>query len=196
MSIVTLVSGGLDSTLIAYLAKEEGIQQYPLFIDYGQRSRDRELAACRQVMKKLSLSNLEIAQLSDYGRLIKSGLTDPRQRVLEDAFTPGRNMLFLLVASAYAFQRQADAISIGLLHEETSLFPDQTSAFLKEAEGLIARIMGHGIKVLAPLSEFRKQQVITLAQEKGIDGTYSCHLGGEVPCGACIACNEFKIPEV
>ena len=110
MSIVPLVSGGLDSTLVAYLAKEEGIQQFPLFVDYGQRSRDRELAACRSAMAKLQLPDLKVADLSGYGRLIKSGLTDPNQRVLEDAFTPGRNLLFLLVAAAYAFQRDADAI--------------------------------------------------------------------------------------
>ncbi|KAB2764228.1 MULTISPECIES: 7-cyano-7-deazaguanine synthase [Pseudomonadota] len=196
MSIVPLVSGGLDSTLVAYLAKEEGIQQFPLFVDYGQRSRDRELAACRSAMAKLQLPDLKVADLSGYGRLIKSGLTDPNQRVLEDAFTPGRNLLFLLVAAAYAFQRDADAISIGLLHEETSLFPDQTSAFLREAEAMIARSMGREIRVLAPLSSFHKQEVIELATLKGIEGTYSCHLGDETPCGACIACNEFKLEGV
>ena len=47
MSIVTLVSGGLDSTLVAKLAQEEGLRQHPLFIDYGQRSRDRELEGDR-----------------------------------------------------------------------------------------------------------------------------------------------------
>jgi 7-cyano-7-deazaguanine synthase len=147
-------------------------------------------------MAKLQLPDLKVADLSGYGRLIKSGLTDPNQRVLEDAFTPGRNLLFLLVAAAYAFQRDADAISIGLLHEETSLFPDQTSAFLQEAEAMIARSMGREIKVLAPLSSFHKQEVIELATLKGIEGTYSCHLGDETPCGACIACNEFKLEGV
>jgi 7-cyano-7-deazaguanine synthase len=32
MSIVILVSGGLDSTLVAKLAHEEGIELFPLFI--------------------------------------------------------------------------------------------------------------------------------------------------------------------
>ncbi|NTI17051.1 7-cyano-7-deazaguanine synthase [Agrobacterium rhizogenes] len=196
MSVVTLVSGGLDSTLIAYLAKEEGVHQHPLFINYGQRSLEQELAACRRAMGKLGLDNLKIAELSGYGGLIRSGLTDPAQRVLEDAFTPGRNLLFLLVASAHAYQVGAEAVSIGLLHEETSIFPDQTSAFLQEAERIIARIMGREIKVLSPLAAFHKDEVIALAKSKGIEGTYSCHLGGDVPCGACIACNEFKVEEI
>jgi len=196
MSIVTLVSGGLDSTLVARLAKEEGVRQHPLFIDYGQRSRECELAACEHAMAALGIDPPRIANLSGYGALIRSGLTDTSLHVLNDAFTPGRNMLFLLTAAAYAYQVVADAVSIGLLHEDTSLFPDQTSDFLREAEGLIARCMGRRIKVLAPLAQFHKQDVVALARAKGITHTYSCHLGGIEPCGACIACNEFKFEEV
>lgn len=195
MSVVTLVSGGLDSTLVAYLAREEGVRQYPLFIDYGQRARDRELAACRAAMAVLKLPEPAIADLSGYGQLIRSGLTDTSLRVLEDAYTPGRNMLFLLTAGAYAYQVDADAISIGLLHEDTSLFPDQTGAFLEEAEALLAKAVRRPVRVIAPLAGFHKPDVVQLAAEKGIAGTYSCHLGNEEPCGACIACNEFKFQE-
>lgn len=195
MSIVTLVSGGLDSTLVAHLAKEEGLRIHPLFVNYGQRALERELAACKRAMIKLELDNLQVADLSGFGALIRSGLTDPSQRIVEDAFTPGRNMLFLLVASAHAYKVGADAVSIGLLHEETALFPDQTSGFLREAESLISRIMGRELRVLAPLAAFHKDEVVALAKIKGIQGTYSCHMGEEEPCGNCIACNEFKLEE-
>lgn len=192
MSIVTLVSGGLDSTLVAKLAQEEGLKIFPLFVDYGQRARDRELAACRRAMKKLGLPEPHIAALSGFGDLIRSGLTDSSLHIVNDAFTPGRNMLFLLTAAAYAYQMKADAISIGLLHESTSLFPDQTSEFLREAEHMVSLCMGRTIKVLAPLSSFFKPDVVALAAEKGISETYSCHMGEEEACGNCIACNEFK----
>jgi 7-cyano-7-deazaguanine synthase len=195
MSIVTLVSGGLDSTLVAALAAEEGLRQYPLFIDYGQRARDRELAACKRAMTSLGLPQPEIASLAGYGTLIRSGLTDFSLDVVKDAFTPGRNMLLLLTAAAYAFQVEADAISIGLLDERFSLFPDQTSAFLKQAEAMLNACMGRAIKVLAPLGDFSKSDVVSLAREKGIHSTYSCHMGEELPCGNCIACNEFKFEE-
>lgn len=196
MSIVTLVSGGLDSTLVAKLALEEGLQIFPLFIDYGQRARNREYAACQMAMAKLGLPDPEIAGLSGFGNLIRSGLTDPSLHIIDDAFTPGRNMLFLLTAAAYAYQKNADAVSIGLLHESTSLFPDQTSYFLQQAEQMISLCMGKSIKVLAPLSSFTKQDVVALAEVKGISQTYSCHLGDEEPCGDCIACNEFKFEGV
>lgn len=195
MSIVTLVSGGLDSTLVVRLALEEGVKQHPLFINYGQRSLARELAACRMALTSLGLEGPVVADLSGYGNLIRSGLTDPSLHVVNDAFTPGRNMLFLLTASAYAYQVSADAVSIGLLHEDTCLFPDQTSSFLRHAESMCRACIGSDIKILAPLSMFHKHEVVALAREKGIRDTYSCHIGGEVPCGECIACNEYKFEE-
>ena len=195
MSIVSLVSGGLDSTLMAALARDEGLRQFPLFIDYGQCSRERELIACRNAMSFLGLPDPEVAALGGYGALIKSGLTDSSLHVLEDAFTPGRNMLFLLTASAYAYQVNADGVAIGLLNESTSLFPDQTSIFLNEAERVLNLTLGRETKIFAPLSEFHKPEVVALAAVKGVANTYSCHVGGEEPCGECIACKEFMSEE-
>ena len=191
MSVVTLVSGGLDSLLVACLAKEEGLTQHPLFIDYGQRAREQEYAACLQGMTRLGLSAPVTAGLGGFGQLIRSGLTDAGQRVYEDAYTPGRNLLFLLTAAAYAAQVGADAVSIGLLHEDTSLFPDQTGDFLKSAEATLAMAVARPVRVLAPLAAFHKRDVVRLAEEKGLAGSYSCHLGEVEPCGACIACREF-----
>ncbi|OKO67466.1 7-cyano-7-deazaguanine synthase [Bradyrhizobium sp. AS23.2] len=192
MSTVTLVSGGLDSTLMARLAQEISLQQHPLFIDYGQRARDAELAACRQAMTQLGLPEPRVAELAGFGELIRSGLTDRSKRTVEDAFTPGRNLLFLLIGAAYAVQVGATAVSIGLLHEETSLFPDQTKAFLSTAEAALKVAMGRPFRVLAPLADFHKSEVVELAKVKGIFGTYSCHVGEEQPCGQCIACREFQ----
>lgn len=191
MSVVTLVSGGLDSLLVACLAKEEGLSQFPLFIDYGQRARDQEYEACVRGMAQLGLPQPVIADLNGFGQLIRSGLTDTSQKVYEDAYTPGRNLLFLLAAAAYAAKIGADAVSIGLLHEDTSLFPDQTENFLRSAEATLSLAVAKNVRVLAPLATFHKQDVVRLAEEKRLTGSYSCHLGEAEPCGYCIACREF-----
>lgn len=195
MSIVTLVSGGLDSSLVASLAKAEGVRQFPLFINYGQRALAREFASCKHAMATLGLDEPRIADLSGYGELIRSGLTDVSLNIVTDAFTPGRNLLFLLTAAAYAYQVEADAVSIGLLDERFSLFPDQTSTFLRDAEALLVTSMGRALRVLAPLAGFSKAEVVSLAHARGVENTYSCHMGGESPCGNCIACNEYKFEE-
>lgn len=192
MSMVNLVSGGLDSTLVGVLAFEEALETHPLFIDYGQRAVQKEWEACQMVHEQLGLPEPVKMDMSGFGHVIHSGLTSEQMDVKEDAFTPGRNLLFLLAGSAYAYQVGASKVSIGLLSELFSLFPDQRSEFIECAEAAIEAALGRRIKVLAPLSEFSKPDVIKLATEKGIYGTYSCHAGGSEPCGHCIACLEFN----
>lgn len=190
MSLVTLVSGGLDSTLMALLAQEEGITQYPLFINYGQLSAKREWRACQLLHERFGLPTPAYMDLSGFGRLVSSGLTDRHKRVNEDAFLPGRNLLFLLAAAAYACQVNANAIAIGLLSEDYHIFPDQTATFLSSTEALLLHAVGREIRVVAPLMRFSKGDVMELARARGIEGTYSCHAGGAKPCGHCVSCQE------
>ena len=100
MGIVTLVSGGLDSTLIGILIKEQGIQQHPLFIDYGQLCKNAEWEACKAIHKKYGLPEPKIMDVKGFGTLVSSGLTNANLRINEDAFLPGRNLLFLVVGAA------------------------------------------------------------------------------------------------
>lgn len=195
MSFVSLVSGGLDSTLVGVMAKEEGIQHFPLFIDYGQRAARKEWETCRFVHDALGLPAPMRMDLSGFGKIIASGLTCEELDIKADAFTPGRNLMFLLMGSAYAYQQGASSVAIGLLAEEFSLFPDQKPQFVAQAESAISAAMGRQIKVLTPLIEFSKADVVNLGQAKGITGTYSCHSGNSEPCGRCIACLEFKFDE-
>ncbi len=191
MSIVTLVSGGLDSTVMAALTRDEGLEQFPLFIDYGQINRDRELAACRRNFRKHGLPEPKVAMFGGYGTLLSSGLTDPNKNILEDAFLPCRNLMFLTTGAAYAYQCGATAVSIGLLDDVFSLFPDQTKGFVLNTEALLSRCLGKPIKLVTPLMSFSKGDVIKLAKAMEITGTYSCHAGTEAPCGVCVACREY-----
>lgn len=191
MSMITLVSGGLDSTLMAVLAKEERIEQYPLFIDYGQRANRQEWQTCQRVFNKLKLPKPVRMDLRGFGKLIPSGLTNRTLRLNEDAYLPGRNLLFLLAAGSYAYSNNCSAIAIGLLTEKHHLFPDQTSAFLKQAERLFTSTFDRKIKIVTPLIKFSKKDVVALAKHKKVSGTYSCHSGKSVPCGKCISCLEF-----
>ena len=193
MSIVTLVSGGLDSTLMALMVKEEKISQFPLFVDYGQMCKDQELRACTVVFNRYSLPHPAIMNINGFGRLISSGLTDPSKRVNEDAFLPGRNLLFLLAGSAYAYQTNSNAVAIALLSEKNCIFPDQTSNFINRAQEMIDLALGRDIKIVAPLMQFSKAEVLQLAKKKGISDTYSCHSGTEIPCGKCVSCIERDV---
>lgn len=192
MKVVTLLSGGLDSSLMLKLLREENIEQYPLMINYGQLNLEKETQAAKNASQNILGKGLEVVELKDFSRLVPSGITDSSLDIVEDAFLPGRNLLLLLVASSYAYKVDADAVSIGLLNEDTAIFPDQSDSFIYLAETLINKALDRSIKIMMPLRDFYKDNVVRLAKDRGLSGTYSCHAGGESSCGKCISCLEFK----
>lgn len=195
MGIVTLVSGGFDSTLMSLMAQEEGIELFPLFVDYGQLGAAKEWGACKRLHEKHGLPSVTRMNLSGFGKTIPSGITDPRLRINEDAFLPGRNLLFVLAGAAHAFKVQANGVALGLLDPAQHLFPDQTREFADACETMIETAMGRRIRVLTPLIEFSKSDVLTMARARGLSDTYSCHAGGDTPCGLCVACVEIANAE-
>lgn len=192
MKLVTLVSGGIDSTLMSILAKEQNFELYPLFIDYGQHGSKLEWEACVYNHNKYKLPTPKKMSVRGFGNLIHSGLTDRKLRIKEDAFLPGRNTIFLIAASSYAYQVQSKNIAIGLLTDRFKIFPDQSKEFIAAAEKFISMEMDYEIKILTPLMEFNKAEVIELARLKKINKTYSCHSGNIEPCGICISCLEIN----
>lgn len=191
MSVVVLASGGLDSTVVSLLATDVGQKVYPLFVDYGQRAAVREWRACVAVHKRLRLPSPKRADLAGFGKIARSGLTDRRLDIVSDAFTPGRNAMLLLAGASHAFCVGARAVALGLLDEGGSFFPDQKQSFLRKMELAIEAALGLHVKVIAPLMHLNKADVLRLAREKGVLGTYSCHAGGIRPCGQCISCTEL-----
>ena len=195
MAIVTLVSGGFDSTLMSLMAQEEGVTLHPLFVDYGQLGAAKEWGACRRLHEKYNLPEVTRMDLSGYGKTIASGITDPKLRINEDAFLPGRNLLFVLVGAAHAFKVHASSVALGLLDPADHLFPDQTKKFVEECENMIEIAMGKRITVLTPMIELSKSGVLRMARARGLQDTYSCHAGGDAPCGVCVACVEIANAE-
>lgn len=195
MGIVTLVSGGYDSTLMSLMAQEEGVELFPLFVDYGQLGAAKEWDACKRLHDRHGLPPVTRMDLSGFGRTISSGITDSRLRINEDAFLPGRNLLLVLAGAAHAFKVNANGVAIGLLDPTQNLFPDQTRAFVEACGSIIETAMGRRIGILTPLIEFAKSHILAMAHARGLKDTYSCHSGRDRPCGVCVACVEITIAE-
>lgn len=191
MSLVVLMSGGIDSSVSAALAIEEGIEVLPVFVNYGQRSLERELAASRAVCTKLGIAEPEVVDLSGFGAAVPSGLTRIDMDLHDDAFLPGRNLMLLLAGASIAFSRGASGVVIGLLDDSVAIYPDQRGEFVARAEAAIQAALGQKIALLTPLIAISKGTVIELARERGLSQTYSCHAGTAQPCGQCIACLEI-----
>src|SRR5665648_311014 len=118
MKGVSLVSGGIDSTLMALLLREQGLSQVPLFIDYGQLAVNIEWNSCTTNFKEFGLPTPIRLDLNGFGKVIKSGITDSSKNIVKDAFLPCRNLLFIVAGASLAANTEGTFVSIGLLSEK------------------------------------------------------------------------------
>jgi len=192
MKVVALMSGGIDSFVMGYMLQERGHEVYPLFINYGQLALEHEFASYNRVCEFLKLNPVSI-NISEYGNFFKSGITDPNLDVVDEAFLPNRNLLFLLLASSYAVQNEIYLVSIGII--ENPIFPDQSKEFLEASEKALQVSLDMDVKVLYPLKELNKLDIYKLAYryKLPLELVYYCHTGNSEPCNECLACREHVI---
>jgi 7-cyano-7-deazaguanine synthase len=126
--VITVLSGGMDSTLTAYKMRKEGYKLIPLHFSYGQRTEDRELKAFHEIADSLKVENRYVIPLNffkDIGvgvtSLIDSGL-DLNEAGVDDSeipnsYVPFRNGIMLSIATAIAEKEGAVGISIGVVEE-------------------------------------------------------------------------------
>jgi 7-cyano-7-deazaguanine synthase len=174
---------------MAQLLKKEDCLIFPLFVDYGQLAADAEWEACQKICEHLDLKPNRI-DVSGFGHLIPSGLTNHNLDIEKNAFLPARNLLFLTVGAAYGYFKSANVVAIGLL--SNPIFPDQTVEFVQMAQRAISKALGVDISILTPLISLDKCDILLLARKYGLplSATYSCHSGNKEPCGHCISCKE------
>jgi len=192
---VVLLSGGLDSATVLYLAKAQGYKCQALIFDYGQRHKQE--IACAVKIAKASGCAYRILKIKLPWKA--SALLDKKIKIPEKivsgvpaTYVPARNMIFLSFALSLAEAIKASAIFIGAHACDYAGYPDCRGeffkAFVKMAKlGIAAK---HKIQILAPLLNKRKSQIITLGRKLGLalELTWSCYRAGIRPCGKCASC--------
>lgn len=200
---IVLLSGGLDSAVALYLAKQEAKEVHAISFDYGQR-HDRELNAAKAIAEKAGIKAHQVVtlKLDQWGG---SSLTDKNIEVengdvnrddIPVTYVPARNMVFLSVAASYAEAIGAQHIYIGVSEVDYSGYVDCRQEFIDGMEKAInlGTVMGaeknQPIKIHAPFVNKTKAQEITLGMELGVDFslTWSCYRGDNKPCGTCDSC--------
>lgn len=190
--VVCLASGGLDSTVCLKLFQQKGLLALPVFINYGQRNLDDEFGSLAANCLEHQFHPPVVFDFASFGRNIQTGLTSSAKHVVDDAFTPNRNLMFLTIAAGLAYDRGCNTVGLGFLTADSVIFPDQTDRFLTAAEAVLSVSLGVTMKILCPLRDMSKQDVLRVADNIGVNRHYSCHVGG-VPCGQCIACLEYGV---
>ena len=199
---VILVSGGLDSATVLSMAKNEGYECYALSFDYGQR-HSHELLQSKRVSEALGVKQHRIANI-DLGVFGGSALTDDsisipdqQEQGIPITYVPARNTVFLSMALGWAEVLGANAIFIGANAVDYSGYPDCRPEYIQSFEVMAnlatkQSVEGKPFKILAPLIDLTKAEIIKQGLELGVDYgiTSSCYDPQEngQPCGVCDSC--------
>ena len=202
MKAVCLLSGGMDSSTLAYLARDRGYEILALHLNYGQRTEARELASARAVAERLGA--LEFLPVSvEYLRLFgQRSLTDPSIAVetydpsapeLPNTYVPFRNGNLLAIATSYAESRGADAIFIGVQALDYSGYPDCRPQFIAAFQRVIdlGTADTTAIRLESPFVGLTKTDILRIGLDLGVpyDLTWSCYQAGDEACGVCGSCH-------
>jgi 7-cyano-7-deazaguanine synthase len=200
---VVLLSGGLDSATVLYLARSNGFRCSCLVFDYAQRHR-KEIHAAKRIAKGAGC-DAQVVQLKfPWGG---SALTDskiklPQKRSLKqmgrgipNTYVPARNTIFLSLALGYAETIGATRIFIGANALDYSGYPDCRPVYYQALQkvarlGTKAGVQGRGVQIVAPLIRKTKAEIIRMGAQLGVpyQKTWSCYQGRKRPCGTCDSC--------
>lgn len=204
---VVLLSGGLDSTTVLAIAREQGFEPYALSFHYGQR-HIQELVAAESVARSQGVVKHVVAQidLREFGgSALTADIAVPKGRTAVDmsdgipiTYVPARNTVFLSFALAWAETLGASDIFIGVNALDYSGYPDCRPEYIAAYEtmaNLATKAGVEGIQKLrihTPLISLTKAQIVQEGMRLGVDysETSSCYDPGEDgrPCGACDSC--------
>jgi 7-cyano-7-deazaguanine synthase len=198
---LVVLSGGQDSTTCLYWA----IDRYgpaavdTVTFDYGQRHRI-ELECAAKVAEFAGVSNtcLPIDTLTALGG---DSLTDPDIVVehdvdantgLPNTFVPGRNLIFLTYAAAFAYRRGIPNIVTGVAQTDYSGYPDCREETIVALQQALRLGMETDVTIHTPLMHLSKKETVELARDLGglpaMAYTHTCYNGERPPCGHCPAC--------
>lgn len=209
MKAVILLSGGLDSTTVLAIAKNQNFECYPISFSYGQR-HSFELTAAKKITTYFGIKTHKIINLPGdmFGA---SALTDNSIDVpkfskenteIPITYVPARNTIFLSIALGYAESIDAYNIFLGVSDIDYSGYPDCRPEFINAFEILANLATKNGVNgkkltVHTPLIHLSKADTVKLGIKNGVDYslTVSCyqadHISGAA-CGECDSCTYRK----
>ena len=202
MKTLVLLSGGMDSTVALYQARQEHEVVGAVSFDYGSKHNASEIAMARWHCQQMGLRH-DVVALPFVNELFASDLLQSGGDIPEGHYAdenmkrtvvPFRNGIMLAIACGIAESREAEALVIAAHAGDHAIYPDCREPFMQA----IAASMREGtyaqIELLRPFIAMDKAGIAKLGHELGIDfaQTWSCYKGGSTHCGVCGTCVERR----
>jgi len=211
---LVLLSGGQDSTTSLFWAKKNFNKIFAISFYYKQR-HSLELKYAEKITSKLNIEH-KILDISILGDLVISDLfknkgpikekSHPLNRSVPSSFVPYRNLLFLVLASAWASSKRIRHIIIGVCETDFSGYADCRDVFIKSAQttlNLATDFKESNIIIHTPIMWLTKAETFKMAEELDclsfiLKQTITCYEASEkinpfgMGCGKCPACKLRK----
>ena len=205
MKAVCLLSGGMDSSTLAYFAQSRGYGILALHLNYGQRTERKELASAKKIAGLLGAEAFVEIDLGYFAKFGASSLTDtgiaveefdPARAHMPTTYVPFRNANLLSIATSFAEAKGADAIFIGVQSLDYSGYPDCRPEFIAAFQ----RVIDLGtkdetkIELFAPFIHMTKTEILREGMKLGVpyEHTWSCYRNEGKACGTCGSCHFRK----
>lgn len=215
MKALVCFSGGQDSTTALGMALKQYQEVYTVGFEYHQR-HDVEMACRQNILKTIQdvlgvntlrddlvIPLLSFAKISDCALTRDSPILMDVEKGLPTTFVPGRNLLFVTYAAAYAYRIGVHDIFLGVSETDYSGYPDCRDSALKPLETALTNGMDYEIRLKTPFMFCDKAKEWEIAEEIGgpefvsfiAKETHTCYLGDHehwhewgYGCGLCPAC--------
>lgn len=176
-SVVVLLGGGLDSSVVLQLVWRRSSRVICLHYDYGQPALEGERRAIARICRGY--------RIKPYWRVL------PQNFVKNGDEYECRNALFVLAAAAEFGDRP---LQIMLGAHAGSSYYDCTPRFLESMQSLLDGYFDGRVILEAPLIRFRKSDIVAYGRRAGVplSLTYSCTRRGDRPCGSCPSCLDRR----
>ncbi len=204
---VVLSSGGVDSTTVMAIAKNQGYSLYSLSFNYGQR-HSFELESARKVssffnVKEHMIIDINLRQIG--GSSLTDNMDVPKGREEQEiaseipvTYVPARNTIFLSYALAWAEVLECEDIFIGVNAVDYSGYPDCRPEYIEAFEKMANLATKAGVenranlKIHTPLIYMKKAEIIECGHKLGVEYsmTHSCYDPSPegYACGSCDSC--------
>ena len=187
-SVVVIASAGLDSTVVATMFAREGRKVCLLHFRYGCGAQTREEFYIPHIAAELDCNHkfLDVDLASMLG-IKSSSLFDKNPNIagpIEGAefaheWVPGRNLVFISLAVAWAEAHGYHEVALGNNLEESGAYPDNEEEFthLLDLAVPYAVQAGYGMRITSPVGNLMKHEIVKLGLDLNapFSQTWSCY---------------------
>lgn len=197
--VAVLVSGGLDSCVLAAHLAAQARTVYPVYVRQGLIWETVEQQWMKTFLAAVAKPNIEplreiampVTDLYN-SHWSTTGESTPDHRSDDrEVYLPGRNLLLLAKTSLYCALNKIPVAALGPLVGNP--FADSTPEFFSRFGEMASLAMSFSFTVETPFSKLTKADVIRLGSHLPLELSFSCiRPAGLNHCGACNKCAERR----